>query len=104
MFGRSPGADSLTKEGCEFLYRPPVDGEESAPAHRVRRITRRQVKIENAAEDGTLADPMRGKEGTWRLSRQELEQRGYALHGTIMTRFYLSREAAEETGEPPKIN
>lgn len=63
-----------------------------------RRITWREVKVEKAAEDGTLADPDGGAEGTWTLSRRELEERGSTIHGTLRTRFYVDQEVAEAAG------
>lgn len=81
----------------EVLYRPPSEGEKSAHAHRVRKVTNREIEIKRAAEDGTLAAPKKSAEGTWTLSRKELEQYGYTLHSTTRTRFYLSKEAAEDT-------
>jgi len=102
MFGRPSGAEPLTEENCEFLYRPPTgpstNGEESAHAHKVRRITRREVKVEKTAEDGTLADSEKGAKGTWTLSRRELEARGSTVHGTLRARFYVDKEAAEAAG------
>lgn len=98
MFGRSPDVDPLTEENCEVLYRPPTGEEESAHAHRVRRITRREIRVEKAAVDGTLADPDGEEEGTWNLSRRELEDRGSTIHGTPQARFYVDQEAAEAAG------
>lgn len=94
MLGRSSSANSLNEENLEVLYRPSRNGERKAHRHRVDKITRRQVQVQRLAEDGTPAASDRDREGTWTLSRRELEERGYALHGTIQTRFYLSEEEA----------
>jgi hypothetical protein len=110
----SPAEDTITKETCPALYRPPANGEAEPHAHVTSKITRRQVRIEKAAEDGSM--PGRsgkqgsgseesgsegsesegsGSEGHWRLCRRELERRGFAHSGTAGARFYRSREEAK---------
>ena len=91
----------------EVLYRPPQDGEDSAHEHSVQKITRKQVKIDREAEDGTRAAPGADAGEHCYLSRQELEADGSVLHGPTRIRFYENREAAETSsgrrglGQPP---
>lgn len=95
MFGSSPDDDRITEENCQVLYCPPENGEEEPRAHRVHKITPKQVHLEKTAEDGSTPGPSVDPEGHVELSRRELERRGSVLHGPTRTRFYRSREEAQ---------
>ena len=94
MFGSSSDDDTLTEENCQVLCRPPGNGEEEARAHRVHKITRKQVYLEKTAEDESPPDSNADPDGHMRLSRRELERRGSVLYGQTRTRFYRKREEA----------
>lgn len=95
MLGRSPETNPVTEENCEVLYRPPTDGEEKAHVHVVAQVTPKQVHIEKAAEDGTLASSEADLDGHWQLCRRELELYGSVYHTPTRSRYYRNREEAE---------
>ena len=86
--------NTITKETCPALYRPPAGGEEEPHKHRVRRVTRKQVYVERVAEDGSSPLSDVDPDGQWVFSRAELKRYGSAYHSTTRVRFYCSKKEA----------